>query len=236
MENNKSAARESESSEYNEVVTTKDTETIDAFLSCIIHARTGTAYTGEGVNVMTQALCAEDGSLPQGLMVQNAHTELCSDSKNVTGVVGNSMAYPQTLRKRTSVARAVVATLVPEPPMQTGMMEALDKAQGLQMPKLTMKQRQEKLFEELDLSGLESWPQELVDSTWSLLAEYHDVFSLELSKPGCTHSTKHVIKVTNNTPFKDRFRWIPPPLVEEVHTPVRDFGFRCNLPQSECVV
>ena len=33
---------------------------------------------------------------------------------------------------------------------------------------------------------------------------------------GCTHSTKHVIKVTDDTPFKEQFRWIPLPLVEEV--------------------
>ena len=45
---------------------------------------------------MTQALCVEDGSLPQGLMVQNTYTELCSSSKNVAVVVRNSMAYPQT--------------------------------------------------------------------------------------------------------------------------------------------
>ena len=70
------------------------------------------------------------------------------------------------------------------------------------MPKLTGKQRQEKLFEELDLSGLETWPPELVASAWSLLAEYHDIFSLELNKLGNTHSTTHVIKVTVNTPFK----------------------------------
>ena len=85
------------------------------------------------------------------------------------------------------------------------------------MPKLTMKQRQEKLFKELDLSGLESWPPKLADSAWSLLAEYHDVFSLEPSKLGCTHSTEHVIKVTDHTPFKEQFRWIPLPLVGEVH-------------------
>ena len=60
---------------------------------------------------------------------------------------------------------------VPEPPIWTGLMEALDNTQGLQTPKLTVKQRQEKFFEELDLSGLESWPPELADSTWSLLAE-----------------------------------------------------------------
>ena len=33
---------------------------------------------------------------------------------------------------------------------------------------------------------------------------------------GCTHSMEHMIKVTNDTPFKEQFRQIPPPLVEEV--------------------
>ena len=33
---------------------------------------------------------------------------------------------------------------------------------------------------------------------------------------GCTHSPKHTIKVTDDTPFKDQFRQIPPLLVEEV--------------------
>ena len=59
---------------------------------------------------MTQALSAEDGSLPQGLTVQNAYMELCSSSKNVTVVVRNSTGYPQTLRKKTPVARAVTVT------------------------------------------------------------------------------------------------------------------------------
>ena len=203
MENYKVAAGESDPCEYDKVVTTKNTETIDAFLSHIIHARMGTAYTGEGINVMIQALHAEDGSSPQGLTVQNAYTGLCSGSKNVAVAVRNSMAYPQTLRKKTPVVRTVVATQVPEPPMWTGVMEALDEAQGLHMPKLTMKQRQEKLFQELDLSGLESWPLELADSAWSLLAEYHNVFSLDPSKLGCMHSTEHVIKITENTPFKE---------------------------------
>ena len=53
---------------------------------------------------------------------------------------------------------------------------------------------------------------------WSVLSEYNDIFSLEPSELGCTHSTKHVIKVTNDTPFKEQFRKIPLPLVEEVHT------------------
>ena len=64
--------------------------------------------------------------------------------------------------------------------MQTGVMEVAGEAQGSLMPKLTMKQRQEKLFKELDLSGLESWPPKLTNSAQSVLAEYHDVFSLNM--------------------------------------------------------
>ena len=150
-----------------------------------------------------------DGSLPQGLTVQNAYTKLRKGSKNAVLVVKNSTAYPQTLKKKTQVARAVAATVVPELLAETRLPEGVDKPQVPHTPKLTVRQRQGKLFEELDLSGLESWPPELADSAWWLLAKYHDVFSLEPTELGCTHSTKHIIKVTDDTPFKEWFRWIP---------------------------
>ena len=158
---------------------------------------------------MTQALHVEDGSLPQGLMVQNTYMELHSGSKNVTVVVRNSMVYPQTLEEEDPSGKGSNSHMGSRAPVQTSLTKASE-------PKLTLKQRQEKLFEELDVSGLESWPPELVASTQSLLAKYHDVFSLELSELGCTHSTEHVIKVINDIPFKEQFMWIPPPLVEEV--------------------
>ena len=74
------------------------------------------------------------------------------------------MAYPQILKKKTPVARAVAATAVPELPAETRLPEGEDKPQSPQTPKLTIRQRQGKLFEELDLSGLELWPPELADS------------------------------------------------------------------------
>ena len=165
---------------------------------------------------MTQALHIEDGSSPQGLTVQNAYTELQSSSKSVAVVVRNSTTYPQTLRKKAPVARAVAVTQIPELPMQIGLKEVSAKGHGHQMSKLTVKQWQEKLFEELDLSRLESLAPELVGAARSLLAEYHNVFSLEPGGLGCTHSMTHTFKVTDDTPFKEIFRWIPPPLVEVV--------------------
>ena len=190
---------------HDEMVHTRNTQTIDAFSSHVITAKVGTAHTGERIDVMTQALCVKDSSLPLGLTVQNSYTKLRKGSKNVTVVVRNSTAYPPTLKKKTLVARAVEVTQVPEPLVQTALMGAMGevKDDSHQMPKLTMKERQEKLFEELDLSGLESWPPDLAASNQSLLAKYHNIFSLEPSKLGCTHSTKHVIKVTDDTPFKE---------------------------------
>ena len=87
--------------------------------------------------------------------------------------------------------------------MQSGMIDMLDEAQGIQTPKLTTGQSQEKLFEKLDLSSLGSWSPELADSTQLLLAEYHNIFFLEPCKLSCTHSTEYAIKVTNDAPFKE---------------------------------
>ena len=75
---------------------------------------------------------------------------------------------------------------------------------------------------ELDLSGLDEWPEEAAKKARELLKEYHDVFFLEENEPGCTSQVKHQRRVNDEEPFKERFRRIPPPLLEEVRTHVND--------------
>ena len=125
---------------YEEVVITKNTETIDAFSSHVIPIRVEKAYTRECINVMTQALWTKDSSLLQGLTIQNAYTELRKGSKNAVVVVRNSMAYLQTLQKKVPVARAVAAITVPEPPPETRAWGE-DVPQNPHTPKLTVRQR-----------------------------------------------------------------------------------------------
>ena len=60
-------------------------------------------------------------------------------------VVRNSTAYPQTLKKKTLVARAVAATAVLELPVETRLLQGADGSQGPHAPKLTVRQRQGKL-------------------------------------------------------------------------------------------
>ena len=157
---------------------------IDAFSSKIIHAWTKTVFTDVRLNVMTHALCTNKGPLPPGLMIQNAYTEMHNGSKNVAVVVRNSTVYPQTMKK-ILVARVVATNWVAEPQAWPGMIDMMDEAQGIQTLKLTAGQRQEKLFEKLDLSDLESCLPELADSACLLLTEYHDIFSLEPCELGC---------------------------------------------------
>ena len=108
---------------YDQVMFTQNMEAIEPFSSYMVLVKLRRAYTGECINVMVQALQTEDGPLPQGLTVQNMYTKLRQGSKKAVMVVRNSTVYPQTLRKRTPVARAVVALLVPKPPEEAQLQE-----------------------------------------------------------------------------------------------------------------
>ena len=147
--------------------------------------------------------------------MQNMYTELRKGSKKAVVVVWNHTAYPQTLQK-TPMARAIPVQLLPKTP-KPGSLQVPDKmCPDPQTPKLTIRQRHGKLFDELDLSSLDSSAPKLADKACQFLAEYHDIFSLDPPELGCTHSTEHTIKVTDDTPFKEHFRRIPPLMVEEV--------------------
>ena len=54
----------------------------------------------------------------------------------------------------------------------------------------------ESCLNELDLSSLDFWTLELADAAHWLLAEYHNMFSLDPAELACTYSTEHIIKVT----------------------------------------
>ena len=74
-------AKESSPDSYDQVMFTQNIETIEAFSSHVLLVKVGRAYTGECINIMVQALWTEDGSLPQGLIVQNMYTDLRQGSK-----------------------------------------------------------------------------------------------------------------------------------------------------------
>ena len=118
-------------------------------------------------------------------------------------MVRNNTAYSQTIQKKTPVARMVAALLMPELLEEEQLLEGAAESHDSHTPRLKVRQRHGKLFDELDLGGLDSWTPELADAACLLLAKYHDVFSLDPAELGCTHSMDHTLKVTDDTPFKE---------------------------------
>ena len=82
------------------------------------------------------------------------------------------------------MARAIPIQLLPKTPEPGSLLVPDEVCPDPQTPKLTIRQRHGKLFNELDLSGLDSWAPKLADKACRLLAKYHDVFSLDLVELG----------------------------------------------------
>ena len=77
---------------------------------------------------------------------------------------------------------------------------------------------QEKLLEKLNLDGLSNLTPWNAAAAWDLVLAFHDIFVLEGNELGCTSAIEHEICITDSEPFKEQFRYIPPLLLEEVHT------------------
>ena len=98
--------------------------------------------------------------------------------------------------------------------------------------------RQKKLLEKLNLDRLANWSPENAAVARELVLAYHDVFALESNVLGCTSTIEHEIHIENYQPFKEQFWCIPPPLLEEVRTFLRDMleAGAIHLSQSPCAM
>ena len=116
------------------------------------------------------------------------------------------------VQKGVLIARMVTANVIPPADLSSSPVKTSDSGQ------MSEEERQRTLFEKLDLSGLESWDAKAAKQTRSLLAEYHDLFSLEKNEIRRTKAAEHVIELKDPDAvlFKERFRRILPPQVDEV--------------------
>ena len=90
-----------------------------------------------------------------------------------------------------------------------------------EIPKLTP-EKEKLLFDKIDLSGADSWDPKLVEEAKQLFHEYAHIFALENLDMGHTSMVKHKIRLDNYTPFKERYRRIPPHLFDEVKNHLKE--------------
>ena len=179
---------------------------------------------------MTQVPYPEDNAnLPVGLYVLRSYTELHDGNWTAHVVLQNGTSRPIKLSRGRVVGRVVAANLVRGAEVKPAFMQKAyeeDASEEEKTPKLTIPECQKLLIEILEKDGsldmLKDWPEKEATDARRLLMEFHHVFSLDKNEMGCTNATKHVIKLTKSEPFKERFRQIAPPLVEEVKEHIQE--------------
>ena len=121
----------------------------------------------------------------------------------------------------------LAANIIPEAVPSPAAEEKLNELDLEGAPKkLTVEERQKLLMELLHkdggLSQLNQWTPEMACRFELMLMENHHIFSLDTNEIGCTDMAKHVIELLDEEPFKERFRRIAPPLLEEVRQNIQD--------------
>ena len=164
------------------------------------------------MNMMTHGLEKRSPLLPLGIDMQITYATLSTGSNRVAVVLRNNTRNWIEIGKGMPVAQMVVANQVP------CVIDTISADKDKLQPTLTKAERQDLLLDKLDLSGLEAWLAEEVEKDRGLLREYHDIFSLQKHDMGHTKVNKHkiILKDPDTPPFKERFRRILPPQLDEV--------------------
>ena len=106
------------------------------------------------------------------------------------------------------MAQMVLAMLVP-PANLTSEEETIAGAEAPQ-EQMLVEECQHKLLDKLNLDSLSQWSPCNMATVRELLLSYHDVFMLGPNKLGCTSAIEYEICITDDEPFKECFRRIPP--------------------------
>ena len=164
-----------------------------------VHGRTGLLLMGYNLNVMTHSLEKKSPQLPLGVEVLSSYATLTTGSNKITIVLRNKTNEWVEVQKGVPIARMVTANLISPADLSSSPVKTPDAG------RMSEEERQQTLFEKLDLSGLESWDAKVAKQARSLLAEYHDLFSLEKNEIRHTKAAKHVIELKDPdaAPFKE---------------------------------
>ena len=87
---------------------------------------------------------------------------------------------------------------------------------------MTVTAWQKKTPGKLNLDGLSNWTPRNAAAAREFILAFHDIFALDGNELGCMSAIEHKIHINNSEPFKEWFRHIPPLLLEEVHTSLRE--------------
>ena len=208
----------------------------------VVHGHTQrTMMMDHQLNIMTQAPYPDDvAALPNGIYITRAYTDMKPGSRQVSVIIRNTMSRPINLPRAKVITHVVASNAVPNAKPSPDLLKKLE-TDAPTKPHLSVEERHKLLIAALEKDGglerLKTWPPKLAAKVTRLLLEYQDIFSLEPHEIGCTDVTKHDIELLDHEPFKERFRHITLPLVEEVRQHIQemlDGGAICPFQSPWC--
>ena len=182
----------------------------------------------ERVNVLVEP---DPDKCYESVIPIHGYTVLKPGSSRVSVGLRNHSCHKITIAAKSIVAKIKAANVVPhslapnveieDDQHQNQDQKNKNHCSTHEIPKLTP-EKEKFLFDKIDLSGADGWDPKLVEEAKQLFREYAHIFALESLDMGHMSMVKHEIKLDNYTPFKERYRRIPPHLFDEVKNHLKE--------------
>ena len=177
--------------------------TLPPFSTTIVHGHTKLKSHGVKLNLIAEPF--KDSQLLSNIQCTPTYCTLESGSNRITIGLRNISARKITVPSKTIVCQIQLANMVP--PIQTS---------KEQPPTEIIKEDDSCILDQLDMGEISTWSEEQQHAARKLLCDCADTFSKNDLDLGKCNILKHSIQLTDQQPFKERYRRIPPHLFEEV--------------------
>ena len=199
-------------------VCTTQKVTIPPFQTINIKANAGVKGHCMKVHVLTEPVLGPQ--LPAAVVPIATYGELHPGSFKGTSLPMHNMStHAVEIPAKTVVGQVIPANQVPPVvhPTRTAKETATKAPKGL-------------VLEALDLQGLKEWPESEQKQARELLLKWEHLFAHSDLDLGKTALIKHKIRLTEQTPFKERYRHIPPHMYDNVRAHIQEMlGYWCYL-------
>ena len=180
-------------------VKTTKVVTLNANESKIVHGIVKTPLLSKSCNVVVEP--DGKGLEHKSVTCAPSYAELNPGSKRVPVCLRNLGNQPVRIEKGQLIGQVQMANVVP---------------QTLVTKKEEQKDQSEIVLEKLDLSGLDEVEPDQKQAAIDLVKKYQHLFSVNSLDLGKTELVKHKIEITDSTPFRERYRRIPPQMFDQV--------------------
>ena len=177
--------------------------TLPPFSTTAVHGHTKLNGHGLKLNLIVEPF--KDSQLPSNIQCTPTYCTLEPGSNRVTVGLRNISARKIIVPPKTIICQIQLANMIP--PIQTSTEQSPSERKGEDDPCI---------LGQLDLGEINTLSEEQQHAARKLLCDYSETFSKNDLNLGKCNILKHNIQLTDQQPFKERYRRIPPHLFEEV--------------------